>query len=200
MRAVIIGAETAIGKRAVETLVSDGYTLAAISAGDEKVPKQCLPIMPGDRALADAQESLEGPISVYIHVAGGGIAPSAGQLEQLAAQADEPQRDSTGEWTAQSQALFILQRNPNDHFDNPLEDGAYFDMFASLTRRAAVGLAPRIRVNAVCPVRRSDPQWQEYSGSALQQALGADDLSATLRFLLCAKSMTGQILSVDFGA
>lgn len=200
MRAVVVGAETVIGKRAVGTLISDGYTVAAISAEGEKAPEQCLPIMPGDRALAAAKEALGGPISVYVHVDGGGNAPSAEQLEQFAAQADVPQRDSTGEWAAQSQVLFVLQSNPIDHFDNPLEDGAYFDMFVSLTRRAAVGLAPRIRVNAVCPVRRGDPQWQEYSGSALKQAPRADDLAATLRFLLCAKSMTGQILSVDFDA
>ena len=74
------------------------------------------------------------------------------------------------------------------------------------TQTMAQALAPRIRVNAIAPgpVLRSLGQSQadfdrECRSTLLQQAVGAEDVTAAIRFLLDTPSITGQMIALDAG-
>jgi NAD(P)-dependent dehydrogenase (short-subunit alcohol dehydrogenase family) len=74
------------------------------------------------------------------------------------------------------------------------------------TQTMAQALAPRIRVNAVAPgpVLKSEGQSQaefelECRKTLLHRGVGAADLTAAIRFLLEAKSVTGQMIALDAG-
>ncbi len=74
------------------------------------------------------------------------------------------------------------------------------------TQTMAQALAPRIRVNAIAPgpVLKSEGQSQaefelECRRTLLHRGVGAEDLTAAIRFLLEAKSVTGQTIALDAG-
>ncbi len=74
------------------------------------------------------------------------------------------------------------------------------------TQTMAQALAPRIRVNAIAPgpVLKSEGQSQaefelECRKTLLHRGVGAADLTAAIRFLLEAKSVTGQMIALDAG-
>ena len=76
----------------------------------------------------------------------------------------------------------------------------------SLTRMQAVALAPRIRVNAIgpgltLPSRFQTPESFEKAWRSMPLGRGTspDEIAAALRFLLQARSMTGQMLVLDGG-
>jgi NAD(P)-dependent dehydrogenase (short-subunit alcohol dehydrogenase family) len=74
------------------------------------------------------------------------------------------------------------------------------------TQTMAQDLAPRIRVNAVGPgpvlasVHQVPGEFEaEAAGTPLQHAVSLDDLAAALRYLIDARSVTGQMIAVDAG-
>jgi NAD(P)-dependent dehydrogenase (short-subunit alcohol dehydrogenase family) len=74
------------------------------------------------------------------------------------------------------------------------------------TRTLAQALAPRIRVNAIAPgpVLPSRNQGEaaferESRATLLQRAVGAEDVTAAIRFLLDTPSITGQMIALDAG-
>jgi NAD(P)-dependent dehydrogenase (short-subunit alcohol dehydrogenase family) len=74
------------------------------------------------------------------------------------------------------------------------------------TQTMAQALAPRIRVNAVAPGPVLKSLWQsqadferECRSTLLQQAVGAEEVTATIRFLLDTPSITGQMIALDAG-
>jgi NAD(P)-dependent dehydrogenase (short-subunit alcohol dehydrogenase family) len=74
------------------------------------------------------------------------------------------------------------------------------------TQTMAQALAPRIRVNAIAPgpVFKSLGQSQadfehECRSTLLQHAVGAENVTAAIRFLLDTPSITGQIIALDAG-
>lgn len=76
----------------------------------------------------------------------------------------------------------------------------------ALTQSLAKALAPRIRVNAIGPgpVLQSAGQTAEEfavrcAGLPLQRPASPAEIAAALRFLLAAKSVTGQLLALDGG-
>jgi len=76
----------------------------------------------------------------------------------------------------------------------------------ALTRTAAQGLAPAIRVNAIGPgptlqgARQSAAHFQrQRAGTILQRGADAGDITAALAYLLAAKAVTGQVICVDGG-
>ncbi len=78
---------------------------------------------------------------------------------------------------------------------------------AGMTGALALALAPRIRVNGIAPgLTLPSMGWKDAdfdAGAAalpLKRSTAVEDLCAALRFILDAKSLTGQILTVDSGA
>ncbi len=74
------------------------------------------------------------------------------------------------------------------------------------TQTMAQALAPRIRVNAIAPgpVLKSEGQSQaeferECQATPLHRGVGADDVTAAIRFLLETTSVTGQMIALDAG-
>ena len=74
------------------------------------------------------------------------------------------------------------------------------------TQIMAQALAPRIRVNAVAPgpvlknLGQSQADFErECRATLLQQAVGAEDVTAAIRFLLDTPSITGQMIALDSG-
>lgn len=76
----------------------------------------------------------------------------------------------------------------------------------ALTASLALGLAPRIRLNAVSPgliLRSGDQTEEEYqkawSDTPLGRGTSLDDMLSTVRFLLNTSGVTGQVITVDGG-
>jgi NAD(P)-dependent dehydrogenase (short-subunit alcohol dehydrogenase family) len=74
------------------------------------------------------------------------------------------------------------------------------------TTTLAQALAPKLRVNAVAPgptlpsPRQSEAQFRRQTGNVpLGRGAGLDEFGAALRFLLAARSFTGQMLALDGG-
>lgn len=95
----------------------------------------------------------------------------------------------------------VLRPDP-DYFSYTMAKAALW----SATQIMAQALAPRIRVNAIAPgpVLNADGQSEsaferEYRETLLQRAVGTDDVSRAVRFLLETPSITGQIIALDSG-
>ncbi len=76
----------------------------------------------------------------------------------------------------------------------------------TLTRTLAMALAPRIRVNGIGPgpalpsPRQSDEQFaRQCALMPLGRGTAPDEICAAVRFILAAKSMTGQMIALDGG-
>ncbi|MEM6491823.1 MAG: SDR family oxidoreductase [Pseudomonadota bacterium] len=76
----------------------------------------------------------------------------------------------------------------------------------TLTRTMALGLAPRIRVNAIGPgptlanARQNQAAFDaQVAATPLMIQPALDDFAAALRFFLSARSVTGQMLALDSG-
>ncbi|HYD31720.1 MAG TPA: SDR family oxidoreductase [Azospirillaceae bacterium] len=76
----------------------------------------------------------------------------------------------------------------------------------TLTRTMAMALAPRIRVNAIGPgptlpsERQSEEQFAaQWQGVPLQRQTTPQEICDTVRFILGASAMTGQMIALDGG-
>ena len=76
----------------------------------------------------------------------------------------------------------------------------------AFTRTAAQALAPRIRVNAIGPGPTFGSTHQapgsfeaEAEGTPLGRRVTGEDIAAALRYLIDARSVTGQMIAVDSG-
>ncbi len=76
----------------------------------------------------------------------------------------------------------------------------------TLTQTLAQGLAPRIRVNAIGPgptlrnARQSDEHFQkQLDGVVLERGPDLSEFIDAVRFMLTARSMTGQMIALDGG-
>ena len=76
----------------------------------------------------------------------------------------------------------------------------------TLTQTLAMALAPRIRVNGIGPgptlanVRQTAEQFAKQAASTpLGRGGGPEEIAAAVRFLISARSMTGQMLALDGG-
>ena len=76
----------------------------------------------------------------------------------------------------------------------------------TLTQTTAMALAPRIRVNAIGPGatlpshRQSDEEFRrQIEATPLGRAVGVDEISRAVRFILDSPSLTGQMIALDAG-
>ena len=126
--------------------------------------------------------------------------------QRFAAQAPRAMADILGEPRAQAQIINIIDQkvwrlNP-DFMSYTLAKSALW----TLTRTAAQGLAPDVRVNAIGPgpTLRSIHQTaedfaRERAGTLLHRGASEADITAALGYLLEAPSVTGQMIAVDGG-
>jgi len=76
----------------------------------------------------------------------------------------------------------------------------------TLTQTLAMALAPRVRVNAIGPgptlksQRQNETHFQmQWDATPLQQGATPEEIAAGVRFILAARSMTGQMIALDGG-
>lgn len=76
----------------------------------------------------------------------------------------------------------------------------------ALTQTMALALAPRIRVNAIGPgptlpsPRQSEQQFRrQFAATPLQRGSSPAEIGETVRFILAAPAMTGQMIALDGG-
>ena len=79
-------------------------------------------------------------------------------------------------------------------------------LFNALTRTAAQGLAPHVRVNAIGPGptlrggRQSEDHFaRQRAATVLGRGANVSDITAALGYFLDAQAVTGQILAIDGG-
>lgn len=126
--------------------------------------------------------------------------------QAFAAAAPEPGRDNNGETFAQAMVVNmvdqrVLKLTPEFMTYTIAKMGLW-----ALTQTAAQALAPKIRVNAIAPgptmigARQSESHFErQRAATVLQRGANPDDIAAALRYLLDARAVTGQLLSVDGG-
>ncbi len=126
--------------------------------------------------------------------------------QALAAQIPDALTDDEGEPVAQGLVVNMLDqrvRKLTPEFSSYTI--AKMGLWA-LTRTAAQGLAPHIRVNAIGPGptiqghRQSKEHFtRQRNATVLSRGSDADDIAAALSYLLRAKAVTGQLICVDGG-
>lgn len=127
-------------------------------------------------------------------------------IQSFAAQAREPVADAAGEPVAQAQVINMVDQRVlslTPHFMTyTLAKSALW----TLTQTAAMALAPRVRVNAIAPgpTLKGDRQTDAHFASQRRNVIlnrGADpeDITRALVYLLGARAVTGQLLTVDGG-
>lgn len=127
-------------------------------------------------------------------------------IQAFAAQAPEPGRDAAGEPLARAVVVNmidqrVLKLTPEFSTYTIAKMGLW-----ALTRTAAQGLAPRIRVNAIGPgptlkgARQSAEHFAaQRAATVLGRGAGPAEICAALRFLIAAPGVTGQLICVDGG-
>lgn len=126
--------------------------------------------------------------------------------QALAAQIPDPLIDANGEPVAQGLVVNmidqrVLKLTPEFTSYTIAKMGLW-----ALTRTAAQGLAPRVRVNAIGPgptlkgARQSPAHFSaQRAATILKRGSDAEDICAALGYLLDAKSVTGQLICPDGG-
>ncbi len=127
-------------------------------------------------------------------------------IQALAAQMPEPEIDANGEPVARGLVINMLDQRvrkltPNFSTYTIAKMGLW-----ALTKTAAQGLAPRIRVNAIGPGptlqgdRQSEAHFQaQRQATILERGADPEGIVAALGYFLDAKAVTGQLLCVDGG-
>lgn len=115
----------------------------------------------------------------------------------LKAQAGARARDSQGEWSAPAQAIVIVEVNPTDPALDMPDAARQAQLVCATARRAALELAPALRVNIIAPPSAVAPRWAEYTSAPGRQSPGEDDLMTALDYLIGAEPVTGETLFLD---
>jgi len=178
------------------------------------------------RLLPAAAEALDGPLDVLVnnaslferdtwetatrhgwdrHMDSNLRAPFV-LIQALAAQAPRAAMDENGEPLAQALAVNMIdQRVRRLTPDFTSYTIAKMGLWA-LTRTAAQGLAPHVRVNAIGPgptlkgTRQSDEQFtRQRAATILQRGASAGDITAALGYFMDAPAVTGQLMCIDGG-
>ncbi len=178
------------------------------------------------RLLPRAAEALGGPVTVLVnnasifeydnlrtatreswdrHVESNLRAPFV-LTQAFAAQVPEPVMDAQGEPVAQGLIVNmidqrVLKLTPEFSSYTIAKMGLW-----ALTRTAAQGLAPRVRVNAIGPgptlkgARQTPAHFAaQRAATVLQRGADEDDICAALGYFLDARAVTGQLICPDGG-
>ena len=127
-------------------------------------------------------------------------------MQEMARAVPDPETDANGEPRARGLIVNMI-----DQRVRKLTPGFMTYTIAkmglwALTRTAAQGLAPRVRVNAIGPGptlqghRQSDAHFaRQRAATVLGRGADAGDITAALGYLLNAPAVTGQLICVDGG-
>lgn len=127
-------------------------------------------------------------------------------IQAFAAQAPKPRRDARGERLARAAVVNLLDQRvrkltPEFTTYTIAKTGLW-----TLTRTAAQGLAPGVRVNAIGPgptlrgVRQSQKHFDtQRERTILGRGANPADVCAALQYILDAPGLTGQLICVDGG-
>lgn len=203
----VVGMITAMGRRAValqadllvETEVEALVPKAAQALGPLTVLINNASIFEYDRIETATRESWDRHIESNLR------APYV-LIQAFARQCPPAQLDAGGEPVAQG--LIVNMLDQRIHKLTP-EFSTYtiakMGLWA-LTRTAAQGLAPHIRVNGIGPGptlrggRQSESHFErQRKATVLGRGADAGDITAALGFLLDAKAVTGQMIAIDGG-
>lgn len=126
--------------------------------------------------------------------------------QALAAQVPEPLYDAQGEPVAQGLVVNMIDQRVRKLTPEFMSYTLAKSALWTMTRTAAQGLAPRVRVNAIGPGPtlqggRQDPEAfaRQRAATVLGRGANLDDITAALTYFLSAKSVTGQLICVDGG-
>ncbi len=126
--------------------------------------------------------------------------------QHFAAQVPDPVMDGRGEPVAQGLIVNMLDQRVHKLTPEFMTYTLAKMGLWALTRTAAQGLAPRVRVNGIGPgptlqgARQSDDHFnRQRAATVLERGADPDDICAALGYLLDAKAVTGQMIAVDGG-
>jgi NAD(P)-dependent dehydrogenase (short-subunit alcohol dehydrogenase family) len=126
--------------------------------------------------------------------------------QQMAAHIPDPDHDAAGEPVARGLVVNMIDQRINKLTPEFMSYTLAKMGLWALTRTAAQGLAPRVRVNAIGPgptlqgARQTAAHFAEQrKATILQRGASPADVNAALGYFLDAPSVTGQILCVDGG-
>ncbi|SHE31054.1 NAD(P)-dependent dehydrogenase, short-chain alcohol dehydrogenase family [Loktanella atrilutea] len=124
----------------------------------------------------------------------------------FAAQVPDPVTDDRGEPVAQGLIVNMLDQRVHKLTPAFMTYTLAKMGLWTLTRTAAQGLAPRVRVNGIGPgptlkgSRQSEDHFKrQRAATILGRGADADDICTALVYLLNAKAVTGQMIAVDGG-
>ena len=124
----------------------------------------------------------------------------------FAAQVPDPVTDEGGEPVAQGLVVNMLDQRVHKLTPEFMTYTLAKMGLWTLTRTAAQGLAPRVRVNGIGPGptlkggRQSEEHFRrQRAATILERGADPDDICAALVYLLTAKAVTGQMIAVDGG-
>lgn len=127
-------------------------------------------------------------------------------MQALAAQMPAPEVDANGEPVAKGLVVNMIDQRVRKLTPEFMSYTIAKMGLWALTRTAAQGLAPGIRVNGIGPGptvqghRQSDDHFRrQRRATILERGSDASDVAAALGYLLEAKSVTGQLICVDAG-
>lgn len=127
-------------------------------------------------------------------------------IQAFAAQVPETTRDGAGEPVASGLVINMIDQRVQKLTPEFMTYTLAKMGLWALTRTAAQGLAPRIRVNAIAPgptlqgARQSDAHFaRQRAATVLNRGANPADITAALGFFLDSPSVTGQMIAVDGG-
>ncbi|WP_417279327.1 SDR family oxidoreductase [Celeribacter sp.] len=127
-------------------------------------------------------------------------------LQAFAAQAPEPVVDARGRPVAQGLVVNMIDQRVRKLTPQFMSYTLAKSALWTLTQTAAQALAPKVRVNGIGPgptlqgARQSDEAFAtQQRATLLKRGVDPEDVCATLRYLLGASAVTGQLICPDSG-
>ncbi|WP_102109552.1 SDR family oxidoreductase [Oceaniglobus roseus] len=127
-------------------------------------------------------------------------------IQALARTAPPPAEDANGEPVAQALVVNMIDQRVRKLTPEFMTYTLAKTALWTLTRTAAQGLAPKVRVNAIGPgptlqgARQSDRHFAaQRAATVLERGAGEADIVAALGYFLDAPAVTGQLLCIDGG-
>lgn len=127
-------------------------------------------------------------------------------IQRFAEQVPPPEPDEAGEPVARGLVVNMIDQRVRKLTPEFMSYTLAKMGLWALTRTAAQGLAPAVRVNAIGPgptlrgARQSADHFaRQRAATVLQRGAGQEDVTAALSYLLDASAVTGQLICVDGG-
>jgi NAD(P)-dependent dehydrogenase (short-subunit alcohol dehydrogenase family) len=231
--ALVTGAGKRLGRAMALALAEAGHDVAIHYAGSEDAAEETAAAIreKGRRAVmlqADltveaemqalipaAAEALGAPLTVLVRTAGragwdrhfeSNLRAPFVLIQNFAAQAPEAETDEAGEPRARALAVNMIDQRVRKLTPEFMTYTLAKSALWTLTRTAAQGLAPHVRVNAIGPgptligARQSERHFaKQRESTVLERGSNPSDITGALLYFLNAPAVTGQLLCTDGG-